>query len=107
MDTEQLAALVEDISAGGAAAGGGFTQAPRYFDDSGSEIQPGLKALLPVGCLRPTGRYGCVRSIASHHRLPVIEIPEALGAIYKTTPAGKTGDIVFLRFYPNKPNHYR
>ncbi len=44
-----------------------------------------------------------VRSIASHHRLPVIEDScEALGAIYKTTPAGKTGDIGIFAFYPNK-----
>ncbi len=104
MDTEQLARVVEDISAGGAAARRWLPRKlPRYFDDSGSEIQPGLKALLPVDVFGQPADMDAVRSIASHHRLPVIEDScEALGAIYKTTPAGKTGDIGIFAFYPNK-----
>ena len=104
IDADQLALAVEDISAGGDRARRWLPrQLPRYFDDAGSEIQPRLKALIPVDVFGQPADMDAIRTVADRHKLPIIEDScEALGAIYKTTPAGKTGDIGIFAFYPNK-----
>jgi perosamine synthetase len=95
---------VDDLTAGGERARKWLPRRlPRYFDDAGTEIQPHLKALLPVDVFGQPADMDTVSSIAHKHNLPVIEDScEALGAIYKKTPAGKTGDIGIFAFYPNK-----
>jgi perosamine synthetase len=104
IDTQQLAQAVEDLTSGGDRARKWLPcKLPRYFNDSGSEIQPRLKALLPVDVFGQPADMDSIRTIANTHKLPIIEDScEALGAIYKTTPAGKTGDIGIFAFYPNK-----
>ncbi len=104
MDTTQLAQAVDDLTAGGQRAKRWLPRRmPRYFDDSGKEIQPSLKALLPIDVFGQPADMDSIRRTANLHNLPVIEDScEALGAIYKTTPAGKTGDIGIFAFYPNK-----
>lgn len=104
MDTTQLAQAVEDLSAGGADARRWLPRKlPRYFDDAGSEIFPRLKALLPIDVFGQPADMDAIRQIADHRNLPIIEDScEALGAMYKNTPSGKTGDIGIFAFYPNK-----
>jgi dTDP-4-amino-4,6-dideoxygalactose transaminase len=104
MDMEQLTRAVDDLTAGGERARKWLPRKlPRYFDDAGTEIQPALKALLPVDVFGQPADMDAVTAIARKHNLPVIEDScEALGAIYKKTPAGKTGDIGIFAFYPNK-----
>jgi dTDP-4-amino-4,6-dideoxygalactose transaminase len=101
---EQLTRAVDDLTAGGERARKWLPRKlPRYFDDAGTEIQPALKALLPVDVFGQPADMDAVTAIARKHNLPVIEDScEALGAIYKKTPAGKTGDIGIFAFYPNK-----
>jgi perosamine synthetase len=104
IDTNQLAQAVDDLTGGGDRARRWLPRKlPHYFDDAGSEIQPRLKALLPVDVFGQPADMDTIRSIAGRRQLPIIEDScEALGAIYKTTPAGKTGDIGIFAFYPNK-----
>ncbi len=104
MDTAQLSQAVEDLTAGGQRARRWLPRRlPRYFDDAGKEIQPRLKALLPIDVFGQPADMDGIRRTTDLHNLPVIEDScEALGAIYKTTPAGKTGDIGIFAFYPNK-----
>jgi dTDP-4-amino-4,6-dideoxygalactose transaminase len=104
MDTVQLAQAVEDLTAGGESARRWLPRKlPRYFDDAGHEIRATLKALLPIDVFGQPADMDTIRTVAVRHNLPVIEDScEALGAIYKTTPAGKTGDIGIFAFYPNK-----
>lgn len=104
MDTAQMKQAVEDLIAGGDRARHWLPRKlPRYFDDLGREIQPRLRALLPIDVFGQPADMDVIRAAASQYHLPVIEDScEALGAIYKTTPAGKTGDIGVFAFYPNK-----
>ncbi len=104
IDVDQLAQAAEDLSAGGERARRWLPRKlPRYFDDAGTEIKPQLKALLPVDVFGQPADMDAIRAIAVKHNLPVIEDScEALGAIYKAAPAGKTGDIGIFAFYPNK-----
>jgi perosamine synthetase len=104
MDVQQLAQAAGDLIAGGERARRWLPRKlPRYFDDAGKEIQPRLKALLPVDVFGQPADMDPVRAVASQYQIPVIEDScEALGATYKGTPAGKTGDIGIFAFYPNK-----
>lgn len=104
MDVNQLAEAASDLTKGGEAARKWLPRKlPRYFDDAGNEIQPRLKALLPIDVFGQPADMNSISSIGRKYDLPVIEDScEALGAIYKTTPAGKTGDIGVFAFYPNK-----
>ncbi|HEX7556545.1 MAG TPA: DegT/DnrJ/EryC1/StrS family aminotransferase [Leptolinea sp.] len=104
IDSKQLAEAANDLAAGGAQARRWLPRKlPRYFDDAGSEIQSRLKALLPVDVFGQPADMDAIRTIARQYQLPVIEDScEALGAMYKKTPAGKTGDIGIFAFYPNK-----
>lgn len=104
MDVGQLAQAADDLNAGGERARHWLPgKLPRYFDDSGKEIQPRLKALLPVDVFGQPADMDAVRDVATRYQIPVIEDScEALGATYKGTPAGKTGDIGIFAFYPNK-----
>lgn len=104
MDVQQLAQASGDLIAGGERARRWLPRKlPRYFDDAGKEIQPRLKALLPVDVFGQPADMDPVRAVASQYQIPVIEDScEALGATYKGTPAGKTGDIGIFAFYPNK-----
>jgi perosamine synthetase len=104
IDVAQLAQAADDLSSGGERARKWLPRKlPRYFNDAGKEIQPRLKALLPVDVFGQPADMDAIRSIASRHQVPLIEDScEALGAIYKTRPAGKTGDIGIFAFYPNK-----
>lgn len=104
MDVNQLAEAARDLITGGEAARKWLPRKlPRYFDDGGNEIQPRLKALLPIDVFGQPADMNSINSIGRKYNLPVIEDScEALGALYKTTPAGKTGDIGVFAFYPNK-----
>ncbi len=104
MDVGQLAKAARDITAGGESARKWLPRKlPRYFNDSGKEIRPQLKALLPIDVFGQPADMDAINSVAKEYNLPVIEDScEALGAIYKTKPAGKTGDIGVFAFYPNK-----
>lgn len=104
MDTRQLSQAVDDLSSGGERARRWLPRKlPRYFDDNGKEIIPHLKALLPIDVFGQPADMDSIRGSANRYRLPIIEDScEALGAIYKTTPAGKIGDIGVFAFYPNK-----
>jgi dTDP-4-amino-4,6-dideoxygalactose transaminase len=104
MDVDQLSRAVNDLTAGGDRARKWLPRKlPRYFDDAGTEIHPRLKALLPVDVFGQPAEMDTISTIARKHKLPVIEDScEALGAKYKKTPAGKTGDIGIFAFYPNK-----
>ncbi|MEI8131115.1 MAG: DegT/DnrJ/EryC1/StrS family aminotransferase [Leptolinea sp.] len=104
MDVAQLAQAADDLAAGGDRTRRWLPRKlPRYFDDDGKEIQPRLKALLPVDVFGQPAEMDAVRAVASQYQIPVIEDScEALGATYKGTPAGKTGDIGVFAFYPNK-----
>jgi perosamine synthetase len=104
MDTGQMTQAIEDLTTGGDRARHWLPRKlPRYFDDSGREIQPRLTAILPIDVFGQPVDMDVIRASARKHHLPIIEDScEALGAIYKTTPAGKTGDIGVFAFYPNK-----
>ncbi len=104
LDVDQLKQAVDDLTAGGDRARKWLPRKlPRYFDDAGAEIHPRLKALLPVDVFGQPADMDTVMSVAGEHCLPVIEDScEALGAVYKNTPAGKQGDIGIFAFYPNK-----
>ncbi len=104
MDVNQLEQAVNDLAAGGKSARHWLPRKlPRYFTDEGDEILPRLKALLPIDVFGQPADMDSINAIARTYNLPVIEDScEALGAIYKTTPAGKTGDIGIFAFYPNK-----
>ena len=104
MDIQQLMQAAGDLAAGGQQARRWLPRKlPRYFDDAGKEVQPRLKALLPVDVFGQPADMDAIRKVASQHQIPVIEDScEALGSTYKGTPAGKTGDIGVFAFYPNK-----
>jgi perosamine synthetase len=104
LDVTQLAQAANDLNAGGERARRWFPKKlPRYFDDTGKEIHPRVKALLPVDVFGQPADLDAVREVSVQHQIPVIEDScEALGATYKGIPAGKTGDIGIFAFYPNK-----
>lgn len=62
-----------------------------------------LKAILPVDVFGQPADMDLIMEIAKEHDLAVIEDScEALGAEYKSRPAGTLGDFGVFAFYPNK-----
>jgi perosamine synthetase len=104
LDVQQLEQAASDLATSGSSAKRWLPRnLPRYFDDSGKEIQSRLKALLPIDVFGQPADMDAVIKVAAKYGVPVIEDScEALGAMYKGTPAGKTGDIGIFAFYPNK-----
>lgn len=104
IDTQQLKTVVEDFSNRKKSANHWLPRkTPKYFDDSGHEIIPTIKALLPVDVFGQPAEMDAIRDLGHQYGLPIIEDScEALGATYKGIPAGMLGDIGIFAFYPNK-----
>jgi perosamine synthetase len=66
-------------------------------------VTPRTKALLPVDVFGVPPDFDALWTLARQHRLRVLEDScEALGATYKTRPAGTLGEAGVFGFYPNK-----
>jgi dTDP-4-amino-4,6-dideoxygalactose transaminase len=104
IDTQQLKIVVEDLCNRTKSANHWLPRkTPKYFDDSGNEIKPSIKALLPVDVFGQPAEMDAIRDLSHQYGLPIIEDScEALGATYKGIPAGMLGDIGIFAFYPNK-----
>lgn len=62
-----------------------------------------IKSILSVDVFGQPADYSELQLIAQENKLPLIEDScEALGAVYKNTPAGRLGDFGTFAFYPNK-----
>ncbi|HEX3033489.1 MAG TPA: DegT/DnrJ/EryC1/StrS family aminotransferase [Bacillota bacterium] len=68
-----------------------------------AKITPRTRAILPVHVFGQPGNMSTLKTLAASHSLPVVEDScEALGAVYKGTPAGGWGVAAAFAFYPNK-----
>lgn len=95
IDTGQLKAAIEDLTASESAAGKWL---PPKGDSGGK-----LKGILAVDVFGQPADYDTIKQAAAPYGLPVIEDScEALGAMYKGRPAGMLGDMGVFAFYPNK-----
>ena len=95
IDTGQLKAAIEDLTASESAAGKWL---PPKGDSGGK-----LKGVLAVDVFGQPADYDTIKQAAAPYGLPVIEDScEALGAMYKGRPAGMLGDMGVFAFYPNK-----
>jgi perosamine synthetase len=93
-----VAQAVKDIVAGGKTADKWM---PRQGVDHKAPAP--LKALLPVDVFGQPADMDTINAIAQEYHLQVIEDScEALGATYKSRPAGTLGDFGIFAFYPNK-----
>lgn len=96
INTDLMAEAAEELMTGG-------KKASRWLPRKGTSTTGALKALLPVDVFGQPADYDSIKSIASQHRLKVIEDScEAIGAQYKGRPAGALGDLGVFAFYPNK-----
>ena len=74
---------------------------PRSMEGSGGSQD--LKAILPVDVFGQPADMDAINAVAAAHDLVVIEDScEALGAEYKSRPAGTLGDYGVFAFYPNQ-----
>ncbi|MCG2784297.1 MAG: DegT/DnrJ/EryC1/StrS family aminotransferase [Anaerolineae bacterium] len=75
----------------------------KYLPRLGANGHSSLKALLPVDVFGQPAEMDAINAVAREHGLTVIEDScEALGATYKSRPAGVLGDYGIFAFYPNK-----
>jgi perosamine synthetase len=96
IDPELVAQAVQDLKQGGRRAAG---RRPRR----GSPPEGALKGILSVDVFGQPADYGALREIADGASLILIEDScEALGASYRSQPAGMLGDVGVFAFYPNK-----
>lgn len=71
--------------------------------DVEAKITGRTKAIMAVDVFGHPAEWDSLRSIASHHRLKIIDDScEALGAEYKGRRIGSFGDAAAFAFYPNK-----
>jgi len=90
-----VADAVRDLKLGGQAA-------QKWLPRRGRGVGK-LKALLPVDVFGQPAEMEAINSIASEHKLKVIEDScEAIGAVYKGKKAGTHADFGIFAFYPNK-----
>jgi len=96
IDPELVAQAAKDITAN-------TNQAEKWLPRKGATPGAKLKALLPVDVFGQPADMDKINATARDYHLPVIEDScEALGAIYKSRPAGMLGDYGIFAFYPNK-----
>ena len=75
----------------------------KYLPRKGAKADAPIKAILPVDVFGQPADMDPIMAIAKEHDLTVIEDScEALGAEYKSRPAGMLGDFGVFAFYPNK-----
>jgi dTDP-4-amino-4,6-dideoxygalactose transaminase len=81
----------------------GGRSAEKWLPRKGATPGAKLKALLPVDVFGQPADMDRINATAHDYHLPVIEDScEALGATYKSRPAGMLGDYGIFAFYPNK-----
>jgi perosamine synthetase len=96
IDPDSVAMVARDLTAGGAAA-------RRWLPRSGTAGEHRLKAILPVDVFGQPADLDAIRGTADEYSLALLEDAcEALGAEYKSRPAGSAGDMAVYAFYPNK-----
>ena len=95
IDPARLAEAAEDLSTGSAAA-------QQWLPRKGAEFRK-PRAILAVDVFGQPADYDAINAIAKRNSLILIEDScEALGAEYKTRPAGIFGQSAVFAFYPNK-----
>ena len=66
-------------------------------------VTPRTKAVIPVHLFGRCADMDAIDALAKQHRLKVIEdAAQAIGAQFRSRPAGSIGDIACLSFYPTK-----
>lgn len=96
MDAGQLQQAAADLAAGGAAAA-------RWLPRQGAGAPRAAKAVLAVDVFGQPADYQAIQAVVDAHQLKLIEDScEALGAEYKSQPAGRFGHSAVFAFYPNK-----
>lgn len=96
IDPREVQKAVNDLSVGGSAAN-------RWLPRRGVKENARLKAILPVDVFGQPADMDPITEVAKKQGLKVIEDScEALGAQYKSRPAGRLGDYGVFAFYPNK-----
>jgi dTDP-4-amino-4,6-dideoxygalactose transaminase len=96
IDPELFATAVQELESGSG-------QAERWLPRRGVRQDATLKALLSVDVFGQPADYDELRPVADEHHLTLIEDScEALGAYYRSRPAGMQGDVGVFAFYPNK-----
>jgi len=96
IDPELFATAVRDLESGSG-------RAERWLPRRGAQEQAALKALLSVDVFGQPADYDALIPVVEDHRLTLIEDScEALGASYRSRPAGMQGDVGVFAFYPNK-----
>jgi len=101
VDPALMAAAADDLAQGGAPAKKWLP--PTLRESPIANLQPQVKAVLPVDAFGQPADYDAIGDVARRHGLAVIEDScEAIGAEYKGRQAGTLGDAAVFAFYPNK-----
>lgn len=96
MDPIMAAQAAKDISAGGSTA-------ERWLPRKGASTNGQLKAILAVDVFGQPADYDALSATCRQYGIKLIEDScEALGARYKSRPAGSLGDYGVFAYYPNK-----
>lgn len=96
IDPALFARAVDDLAQGN-------RQAERWLPRRGVQRDSALKALLCVDVFGQPADYDLLKPVVKEHGLALIEDScEALGATYRSRPAGMQGDAGVFAFYPNK-----
>lgn len=96
LDPALAAQAAEDLKSGG-------DRAPKWLPRQGSDPNSVLKGILSVDVFGQPADYDALRRIVQDENLILIEDScEALGASYRSRPAGMLGDMGVFAFYPNK-----
>jgi len=96
IDPELVAQAVSDLKQGG-------ERAARWLPRHGSQPGARLKGLLSVDVFGQPADYDALTALAGEQDLLLIEDScEALGASYRSRPAGTFGQAGVFAFYPNK-----
>jgi perosamine synthetase len=96
IDTQLVAQAVNDLGSGGERVG-------RWLPRKGAAQRRALKGVLSVDVFGQPADYDPLTDITGGENLVLIEDScEALGASYRSRPAGMLGDAGVFAFYPNK-----
>jgi dTDP-4-amino-4,6-dideoxygalactose transaminase len=96
IDPALVAQAVEELKIGG-------SQAEKWLPRQGAQPGGSVKVILPVDVFGQPADYDALQSVTREHGLQLLEDScEAIGARYKTNPAGMLGDAGIFAFYPNK-----
>jgi len=96
IDPQLVDQAVRDLIEGG-------KKAETWLPEKGAGTKRTLKAILPVDVFGQPADLDPIRKVADKFGIKMIEDScEALGAEYKSKPAGSFGDYAVFAFYPNK-----